>query len=64
VLGLGRATCIVEYHPPTRLLPGEDRKALANRLHAAVSEGLARANAGRLDAPLVAGAEQPEPEAG
>lgn len=50
VLGLGRATCVVEYHPPTRLLPGESRKALAERLQTMVGHGLARANAGRLDA--------------
>jgi len=58
VLGLGRATCMVEYHPPTRIQPGESRKALAERLQAAVSHGLARANAGRAAAPIGEGVEQ------
>jgi lyso-ornithine lipid O-acyltransferase len=64
VLGLGRATCVVEYHPPTRLLPGESRKALTDRLHAAVGAGLARANAGRLDAAAASTSKQPELETG
>lgn len=63
VLGLGRATCVVEYHPPTRILPGESRKALTDRLHAAVGAGLARANAGRL-AQIPAAAEGAGLEAG
>jgi 1-acyl-sn-glycerol-3-phosphate acyltransferase len=64
VLGLGPATCMVEYHAPTALMPGESRKALTDRLHATVSGGLARANAGRLDTAAFADAERPEPETG
>ena len=47
VLGLGRATCRVIYHPPVVPAPGESRKTLSARLHAAIAAGVAQANAGR-----------------
>jgi len=46
VLGLGPATVRVDYHPPTRLQPGETRKHLSARLHRIVAGGLNKANAG------------------
>lgn len=47
VLGLGRATVVVEFHAPIQLQPGESRKVLAARLERIVADALARANAGR-----------------
>jgi len=47
VLGLGRATVVVEYHRPLQLQPGESRKDLTVRLERTVAEALARANSGR-----------------
>jgi 1-acyl-sn-glycerol-3-phosphate acyltransferase len=47
--GLGRTTVDVVFHPSVRLDQFGSRKALADHCHAVVRNGVAAANAGRLD---------------
>jgi lyso-ornithine lipid O-acyltransferase len=57
VLGLGRITVALEFHPPVTLAQFGSRKALSEHCRRAVSEGMAAALAGRCDD----GAAAPDP---
>jgi 1-acyl-sn-glycerol-3-phosphate acyltransferase len=47
VLGLGRTTVMIEFHPPVSLDQFGSRKALAEHCHRVVAEGVAAAVSGR-----------------
>lgn len=47
LIGLGALTVVVDFHPPVTLATFGSRKALARYCYDQVSDGLARANAGR-----------------
>ena len=47
MVGLGRWTVELDFHPPLTPTAADGRKALAQRCQRAVAEGVDRANAGR-----------------
>lgn len=53
-LGLGRVQVEVVFHPVVSLADFADRKALSNHCHDLVRQGVVKALAGRLDAPVPA----------
>jgi 1-acyl-sn-glycerol-3-phosphate acyltransferase len=59
VVGLGRITVAIEFHPPVTLAQFPSRKALSEHCQRAVAEGVAVALAGRRDAAEKAGAGTP-----
>lgn len=60
MLGLGRLTVEVEFHPPVTMESFASRKAMSDHCHRQVARGVALANAGRLPPP---GQALPEPAA-
>lgn len=56
VLGLGRLTAVLDFHPPVTLAEFPSRKALAQYCERRVSLGLSAANSGRAPAPAESGA--------
>ena len=51
---LGRLTVVIQFHPPLCLAEGVSRRQLASRCWQQVSDGVARANSGRLLLPEAA----------
>jgi 1-acyl-sn-glycerol-3-phosphate acyltransferase len=53
--GLGRATVVIECHPPVTIEQFKNRKELAAHCERVIADGVARANSGRLEGRVIRG---------
>jgi 1-acyl-sn-glycerol-3-phosphate acyltransferase len=61
IVGIGRSTVVVEFHPPVTIRQFGDRKALAAHCQAVVAAGVSSALSGRPQPAPSPRPEQPRP---